>query len=348
MKGWQKYAVTLSVLATLGGTSVQAANIWEIVAGGALGMFSASTAYSQIDDTQEGQDEMLRRAKADTGVYDNWNYQHRLDTIVNRLTTNPKVKRQYAVYVNPSEELNAFMGLGRVMSVNKGTMDVFDDDSLAYVVAHELSHGEHKDSIHGLKKNIVLSTALSAATANAGDIGAILANVSGSYISNQVFTMSQEKNADKLGFELLADAGYNVGGAATSMAIMKEKYGDLYTDGPMQAINPNNHPKTTDRINDNIKRMYDFSNKHVNVKEATVLINNKPVYEGVEMGSYTGPMRAYLVAGKLARLYHDNQMSLARAEGNTVYIGSTRIVGESSAALAAETARKINEAHNDK
>ena len=46
------------------------------------------------------------------------------------------------------------------MSINKGALDTLDDDQLAYVMAHEISHGEHKDIINGAKKQIGLSTAV--------------------------------------------------------------------------------------------------------------------------------------------------------------------------------------------
>ena len=49
------------------------------------------------------------------------------------------------------------------MSVNKGALDLLDDDELAYVMAHEISHGEHKDIVNGLKKQVGLSTAVSLA-----------------------------------------------------------------------------------------------------------------------------------------------------------------------------------------
>ena len=52
------------------------------------------------------------------------------------------------------QSFNAFATLGRVMSVNKGALDTLDDDQLAYVMAHEIAHGEHKDIINGAKKQI--------------------------------------------------------------------------------------------------------------------------------------------------------------------------------------------------
>ncbi len=40
------------------------------------------------------------------------------------------------------------------MSINKGALDTLDDDQLAYVMAHEIAHGEHKDIINGAKNKL--------------------------------------------------------------------------------------------------------------------------------------------------------------------------------------------------
>ena len=79
------------------------------------------------------------------------------------------------------------------MSINKGALDTLDDDQLAYVMAHEIAHGEHKDIYQmALKSKIGLSTAVGIA-AGGSEGAALLSNVAGNYLSNQVFTMSQEK-----------------------------------------------------------------------------------------------------------------------------------------------------------
>ena len=122
----------------------------------------------------------------------------------------------------------------------------------AYVMAHEIAHGEHKDIINGAKKQIGLSTAVGIA-AGGSEGAALLSNVAGNYLSNQVFTMSQEKKQpDELGFKILSESPYNVGGAAGSMAVLRNKVGEHYREGLSQVVAPNNHPKLTDRVNNNM------------------------------------------------------------------------------------------------
>lgn len=352
MKYWQKFMITSGLCAGLLGmpamlaptaTAVQALSPFEALASGTVAMVYVTKQLNQMDGSAEGQAQSYESTKKKTGYYNNPAYQERAQRILQRLETSKLVKRKpYKVYVNPDKDFNAFMTIGRVMSINKGTMDALDDDSLAYVMSHEIGHGEHKDVIDGLKKSIGVATAVSVATAGAGEASVLLGNVVGNYLDNQVFTMSQEKKADEYGFKLLTDAGYNPGSGAVAMAVIKAKYGDLYNDGFKQVIAPNNHPKTSNRISDNLKKLYEYSGKVVSVEGATVSIKGKPVYTGTAAGQYSAEMRAYLVAGKLAKLYHDKKNGQAQAVGNTVVMSEVTLVTLPSNADALRMASAIN------
>ena len=307
----------------------------QSLAGGAIAMAYVSTALNKMDNSAEGQQESLARTKEKTGYLNDSAAQERVNRIMKTLEATPSVKRSYVVYANPDEEFNAFATLGRVMSINKGALDTLDDDQLAYVMAHEISHGEHKDIINGAKKQIGLSTAVGIA-AGGSEGAAILSNVAGNYLSNQVFTMSQEKAADELGFKILSESPYNVGGAAGSMAVLRNKVGEHYREGLSQVVAPNNHPKLSDRVNNNISRMYTYSGNHVNVSNGTVYVNGDNIYTPAGSGRYTGEERAYYMAGKLARLYHNNQITSGSASysGDTVTVAGQSIVSTPNADVA--------------
>ena len=315
----------------------------QTLAGGAVAMAYVSTALNKIDNSEQGRQESLARTKEKTGYLNDSAAQARVQRILKTLEASPSVKRSYVVYANPDTEFNAFATLGRVMSVNKGALDTLDDDQLAYVTAHEIAHGEHKDIINGAKKQIGLSTAVGIA-AGGSEGAALLSNVAGNYLSNQVFTMSQEKAADELGFKILSESPYNVGGAAGSMAVLRNKVGEHYREGLSQVVAPNNHPKLTDRVNNNIARMYTYSGNHVNVSKGAVYVNGDNIYSPAGSGRYTGEERAYYMAGKLARLYHNGQIQPGGAsyDGPTVTVAGRSIVTTPNADVALMVATNLN------
>ncbi len=315
----------------------------QTLAGGAVAMAYVSTALNKMDNSEQGQQESLARTKEKTGYLNDSAAQARVNRIMKTLEASPSVKRSYVVYANPDTEFNAFATLGRVMSINKGALDTLDDDQLAYVMAHEIAHGEHKDIINGAKKQIGLSTAVGIA-AGGSEGAALLSNVAGNYLSNQVFTMSQEKAADELGFKILSESPYNVGGAAGSMAVLRNKVGEHYREGLSQVVAPNNHPKLTDRVNNNIARMYTYSGNHVNVSKGAVYVNGDNIYSPAGSGRYTGEERAYYMAGKLARLYHNGQIQPGGAsyDGPTVIVAGRSIVTTPNADVALMVATNLN------
>lgn len=315
----------------------------ETLIGGAVAYAYVQTAFNKMDNSKEGQAESLARAKKQTGYLEDSAAQARVQHIMKTLEASPSVKRSYVVYANPSDDFNAFATVGRVMSVNKGALDLLDDDELAYVMAHEISHGEHKDIVNGLKKQVGLSTAVSLAAGGGGN-AAILSNIAGNYMENQVFTMGQEKAADELGFKILSESPYNVGGAAASMAVLRNKYGDLYREGLNQVFSPNNHPKTSSRVKDNIDRMYTYSGNHVTVDNGAVFVNGVNIYSPANSGRYTGEERAYFMAGKLARLYHNGQIQPGGAsyDGPTVTVAGRSIVTTPNADVALMVATNLN------
>lgn len=347
MKRWKMLmaAVLAASVSAAVPQAASAASVTEKLIYGAAAMLYVSKYYSELDD--RGQSQFLSDCQQETGVYEDAEADARVQNIYNSLKDTGDIKRDYTVYVAPSDEINAFMSLGGVMCVNKGSLDAFDDDELAYVMAHELAHGEKRHSVSGIKKQVGLTTALNIYLSDDPTVGSVLlANIAGNYIANAVFTKDQEKEADDIGFDYFVDAGYNPGGAAASMAVLRNKYGESAPSGIKAILAPGNHPATTDRINKNIKRMYEYSGKHVNVKDGTVVVNGVKTFGPAALGHYTAEERLYLTAGKLARLYHDGQVGSASFDGSSIVIGGQSIYtvqsGEDGEALAASLNQGIS------
>lgn len=316
----------------------QAASVTEKLLYGAAAMLYVSKYYSELDD--QGQSQFLDQCQGQTGVYEDAAADGRVQEIYQTLKGTGHVARDYAVYVSPEENVNAFMSLGGVMCINKGSLEAFDDDELAYVMAHELAHGEKRHSVSGVKKAVGLTTALNIYLSdNPTEGSALLANIAGNYISNAVFTKDQEKEADDIGFTYLVDAGYNPGGAAASMAVLRDKYGESSPSGIRAILSPGNHPANSDRISKNVKRMYEYSGKHVNVKDGYVVVNGVKTFQPASAGAYTAEERSYLTAGKIARLYHEGRQSVAYYDGQAIICGGLSVYtvsgGEDGEAIAA-------------
>lgn len=331
-------AAVLAVSLVTVPAAASAASAAESLIYGAAAMVYVSQYVSRLDD--QGQRQFLSQAQKETGVYQSQAAADRLDAVYRRLKSSGDIKRDYEIYAAPGEDVNAFMSLGGVMCVYKGALDVLDDGELAYVMGHELAHGEKRHSVSGLKKQIGLSTAVSVYTAANPTVGAaILSNVAGNYINNAVFTKDQEKEADQIGFTYLTDAGYNPGAAAAAMQVLYEKYGDNTPSGIQAVVQPGNHPATSDRIEKNVKRMYEYSGKQVNVRDGYIVVRGVKTFAPAASGKYSAPERTYLTAGKLARLYHDGTAGTAVFDGQDVLCGQTAVYrpgsGENGAAIAA-------------
>lgn len=284
--------------------AVSAASAAQILLYGAASMALARQQLMKMDD--QNQKQMLASTQAKTGVLDNEAYSRRVETIQRNLVATGLVKRNYDVYVNPSKELNAFETVGGVISINRGMVDALNDDELAFTLSHEMQHGEKRHAVNGVLKSIGIATLVDVALGgNANVLDILLGSVAVNYIDNEVVTMDQEKQADETGFNILKNTEYNVGGAASSMQYVYEQYGDLWQEGFKRVISPNNHPQMSSRIQKLAGRMSQWSGNHVQVGGNTVYVNAQPVVTPAAMGSYSSRRRAFLVAGNLARSFHD-------------------------------------------
>ena len=307
MNRWKKWLTTMVAGFTLcvaPVAAVSAASAAQILLYGAASMAMARQQLMKMDD--QNQKQMLASTQAKTGVLDDEAYSRRVETIQRNLVATGLVKRNYDVYVNPSKELNAFETVGGVISINRGMVEALNDDELAFTLSHEMQHGEKRHAVNGVLKSIGIATLVDVALGgNANVLDILLGSVAVNYIDNEVVTMDQEKQADQTGFNIIKNTAYNVGGAASSMQYVYEQYGDLWQEGFKRVISPNNHPQMSSRIQKLAGRMSQWSGNHVQVGGNTVYVNAQPVVTPAAMGDYSSRRRAFLVAGNLARSFHD-------------------------------------------
>lgn len=304
---WKKKlsaAAISAMLAVVPVGTAMAANAVETILYGAAAMAMAKQQLVKLDNT--GQKQMLATLQQKTGVSPEQAYSDKLEKIQQDIVKTGMIKREYDVYANPSKELNAFETIGGVISVNQGMMDALNDDELAFTLCHEMQHGEKRHVINGVLKSIGISTLIDVAFGGNGDLlDILLGTVAVNYISNEFVTMDQEKQADAIGFNVLKNTTYNVGGAPASMQFVYEKEGDLYTRGLKRVISPNNHPQMSSRIEKLAARVTKWSGNHVQVGGDMVYVNALPVVCPAPIGDYSSRRRAFMVQGNLARVTHN-------------------------------------------
>jgi predicted Zn-dependent protease len=336
----------ISSLIFLAPTIAKAASAWEELALGGAAFAYINAQLNNINDNK--QDGVLKQTQDQTGVYQNDQTTAYVNAVAHRLMNNGLIKHQYAVYVTPSKDFNAFCTLGHVIAVNKGAVDALDEDEFAAVLGHEMGHGEHKDPVEGIKKIIGLSVIVDLYIQNNPNLTSeILGGATTNYIANEVITMKEEWQADDAGFDNAVAAGYNPGGGAAAMFKLRAKLGELWHEGLSQVISPNNHPKTSDRIANFAKHLTDYSGGHITVNQnAIVAIDGKDIVAPVKAHRHLAGERAYLVAGNLARVYHANALGRAYVGSDgAVYIGDQVIMYPAEDDTAASVvADKINAA----
>ena len=171
-------------------------------------------------------------------------------------------------FIIDAEELNAFAAPGGVVGVNLGLM-LFAEDVHEYssVVAHELAHLSQrhfarrleKQRQQGFKNLVGFMTSAAIIAAGATDAG--LATMFGTQAlidsESMKYSRSQEKEADRVGFNALTKAGFDPNGAIRMFERMQIAY-RFQTDIPEFL---RSHPVTESRIADIRNLAQNFENQ---------------------------------------------------------------------------------------
>jgi len=103
---------------------------------------------------------------------------------------------------------NAFALPGGKIGVNSGMLDVAEnDDQLAAVLAHEVGHVTARHVSEQLSQSAAIQTALGTAGLSEGAVGALVQVATG--VGQLSFSRSAEAEADRIGLEYMARAGYD-------------------------------------------------------------------------------------------------------------------------------------------
>jgi predicted Zn-dependent protease len=213
---------------------------------------------------QEAQDygaSMLRQMRALDMVVDDPLLDDYINDLGFRLVANcDKPRDHYAFFIAKDPEINAFAAPGGYIAVNSGLITITRDESeLAGVLAHEIGHitqNHLQRAFEDSKKDaplmalVLLGAIAAGASSHSGDAPmAVLAGGQGLLAQKSInFTRKDEVEADRVGIQTLAKAGFDPNAMARFFQRMEDAM-SAGAGGDAPAL-LQTHPVTTMRISD--------------------------------------------------------------------------------------------------
>jgi len=172
------------------------------------------------------------------------------------IAASDRPQKDFTFFMIRSRDINAFATLGGYVAVNAGlVLTAENQDEVAAVLGHEISHVTQRHIVRAVeaaqKDQLPIMLAMLAgivigATGNGDAVQAAVAGGTGLMQQRQInFTRGGEQEADRIGIQLLARAGFNPEAMANFFSRMQlaTRSGDA---GPPEFLRT--HPVTTNRI----------------------------------------------------------------------------------------------------
>ena len=226
----------------------------QVDVGSASGLRKLVPAETLEDAATKQYSQMMAQARAKNALApDNHPQLQRLRAIAQRLVPfatqwNPRAREwRWEVNLIGSQDINAFCMPGGKIAFYTGILDQLklSDDEAAMVMGHEMAHAlrEHARAQMGKSQATNIGLRLGAQLFGLGDWGNVAANLGGQLLSLQ-FSRSDESDADLVGLEMAARAGYNPQAGVT----LWRKMGDATGEKQQGLAFLSTHPSGPQRI----------------------------------------------------------------------------------------------------
>ncbi|GKS59346.1 hypothetical protein YTPLAS18_28730 [Nitrospira sp.] len=166
----------------------------------------------------------------------------------------PRPALEYRFYVADMVEPNAFALPGGHIYVSRGILTLANsEDELAGVVGHEVGHVAGRHSVQAMSKRAPFAVVFGIASGLAGIVSPFVGNIIGGIgdITESVifspYSRSQETEADRVGQEMAARAGWDPSGL-TKLLHSLDREVKLYEGGKRRPSFFDTHPPTPDRV----------------------------------------------------------------------------------------------------
>lgn len=218
---------------------------------------AAQGSFSALEERRLGE-EIMREVRADRTYYDDAEATDYLNALGNRLVSRGAKSRQaFEFFLMQDRQINAFALPGGYIGVNSGLILAAQSESeVASVIAHEVAHvtQRHIARIIDQQKHstmislAAMAVAVLAARASSDVSGAAVALGQAGAIQNLLnFTREHEREADRVGLQILDSAGYDPRAMAAFFERL-QRATRVYEGGAPSYLRT--HPMTHDRIAD--------------------------------------------------------------------------------------------------
>ncbi len=182
-----------------------------------------------------------------------------------RLIAQSGLSGGYTFFIVDDPSINAFAMFGGYIGVHKGLiLATRSEDELAAVLAHEITHVTQHHLVRGLDKagnmNLPLTVAIITAIMLGGQDpqaaqAVLAASTAGSIQARLDFTREHEREADRLGIQMLAEAGFDADAMPSFFQRLQQEQ-RFYANIPEFL---STHPVTEGRIADAANRAAQFA-----------------------------------------------------------------------------------------
>lgn len=268
---------------------------------------SANTVMSPADEQKLGK-AFIRQIRRQMEILDDPQINNYINALGNRIASysnNPEQNFQFFVINEPS--INAFAVPGGFVGIHSGLiLKTRSESELASVLAHEIAHITQRhiariiDASQGFSWSGIAALIAAVVIASAADnpqiVQASVAAIMAGNIQMQInFTRTHETEADHIGMQILANAGFE----PRDMSIFFERLQAASRSLGNVPEFLRTHPVTTNRIAEARDRAEKYPRK---------LVHNAPHY--------------YLMKAKLLVLTSDNKIKLLKKLKNMLNTGS--------------------------
>ena len=225
-------------------------------------------ALSPLEERKIGE-QIMREIRRDRDFSNDWPIYDYLNSMERRLMQAAKrlqlgganaqgsAAYDYEVFAVKDPSINAFALPGGFIGFHTGLLITAETDSeVASVMGHEIGHVLQRHLARSLERQgtnsiIALAGIVLGALAAASNPGAAAGLITGGQalaIQNQLsYSRDAEREADRIGFQILQASGYDVNGAPAFFQRLQKAYGIMDSGVPGYL---RTHPLTTDRIAD--------------------------------------------------------------------------------------------------